>query len=78
MVAATPAHGELDKLHKGLVDGNTYWGATLDRETVIRRSAIGLSSDGKTLFVGIGDATEAPPSHAPMSHVGAQNVAQRT
>ncbi|MFO0552754.1 MAG: hypothetical protein U0271_30460 [Polyangiaceae bacterium] len=65
------------ELHKGLVvEENTLWGATLDRNTVIRRSAIGLSEDGGTLFVGISEATTALAIASAMQHVGAYNVAQ--
>ena len=36
------------------------WGATLDGNTVIRRSAVGLDRDGKVLFVAISNHTTAP------------------
>lgn len=67
---------EQGKLHPGLVDDNTYWGATLEGSTVIRRSAIGLSEDGKVLYVGVGDATAAPAIARAMKHAGAFDVAQ--
>jgi hypothetical protein len=68
---------ELGKMHPGLsADSATFWGATLDRETVIRRSAVGLSQDGQVLYVGIGDATTAGAIARAMSHAGAYNVAQ--
>jgi hypothetical protein len=68
---------ESGKLHPGLAnDENTYWGATLDKETIIRRSAIGVSEDGKTLFVGIGEATSAGAIAKAMQFVGAFHVAQ--
>jgi hypothetical protein len=68
---------ELGEMHPGLqLETNTHWGATLDRETVIRRSAIGLSQDGQVLYVGIGDATTARAIAQAMSHAGAYNVAQ--
>jgi len=64
-------------LHPGLVsDKNTYWGATLDGDTVIRRSAIGLSADGETLYSGIGDHTTARAIAIAMKHAGAADVAQ--
>jgi hypothetical protein len=65
------------ELHKGLaVEQNTLWGATLDKDTVIRRSAIGLSRDGLTLFVGISEATTALAIAKAMAHAGAHDVAQ--
>jgi hypothetical protein len=53
------------------------WGASsVSGTTVIRRSAVGLSRDGKVLFVGIGDhSTGAAIGHA-MNHAGAAFVAQ--
>jgi len=65
------------KFHDGLVsEKNTYWGATLNGDTVIRRSAIGLSKDGQVLYSGIGDHTTARAIAVAMKHVGATNVAQ--
>lgn len=64
-------------MHKGLLaEENTLWGATLDKDTVIRRSAIGISADGSTLFVGISEATTATAIARAMNHAGAANVAQ--
>jgi hypothetical protein len=64
-------------LHAGLRDeGNTFWGATLSGETVIRRSAIGLSGDGQVLYVGIGDHTTARAIAVAMKHAGAAAAAQ--
>jgi hypothetical protein len=64
-------------LHPGLRgEKNTFWGATLDGETIIRRSAVGLSSSGKVLYVGIGDSTSAKAIAVGMAHAGAANVAQ--
>lgn len=68
---------ELGKKHAGLtVEDNTYWGAKIGGDTVIRRSAIGISEDGQTLYVGIGDFTTAPAIARAMAHAGAHNVAQ--
>lgn len=65
------------QLHPGLtVKDNLNWGATIDGETVIRRSAIGLSADRKVLFVGIGDHTTAPSIAQAMQHVGVPTIAQ--
>ena len=64
-------------LHAGLRSPDTKnWGATLDGNTVIRRSAVGLSRDGKTLFVGISNSTTARTMALGMHHVGAVTVAQ--
>jgi hypothetical protein len=64
-------------LHVGLVSElNTQWGATLDGDTVIRRSAIGISADGNTLYSGIGDHVTARALAHGMQHVGAESVAQ--
>jgi hypothetical protein len=64
-------------LHPGLRSPDTKnWGATLDGNTVIRRSAVGLSSDGKTLFVGISNSTTARAMAFGMKHAGAVTVAQ--
>jgi hypothetical protein len=64
-------------MHKGLaIEENTMWGATLDKNTVIRRSAIGLGADGSTLYVGISDATTAAAIARAMHHAGAHAVAQ--
>lgn len=68
---------ENGEMHKGLlVDTNTHWGATLDKDTVIRRSAVGLSEDGKVLYVGISEATSATAIAKAMHFAGAFNVAQ--
>ena len=72
-----PCMFEQGKLHPGLtVEKNTRWGATLDGDTVIRRSAIGASADGKTVYVGIGDSTTATAIAKAMHHAGAHDVAQ--
>lgn len=52
------------------------WGATLDGETVIRRSAVGISEDGNILYVGISNHTTAPAIAWGMQHTGAVTVAQ--
>lgn len=64
-------------LHPGLrSEKNTYWGATLDGDTIIRRSAIGLDATGRVLYVGIGDFTTAKVIAVGMRHAGARYVAQ--
>lgn len=52
------------------------WGATLDGETVIRRSAIGLDQAGEVLYVGISNSTTAEALARGMQHAGAYTVAQ--
>ena len=64
-------------LHPGLRTADSRnWGATLEGKTVIRRSAVGLSADGRTLFVGISNATTARALALGMQHVGSRDVAQ--
>ena len=68
---------ENGELHPGLRSPDTKnWGATLDGNTVIRRSAVGLSNDGKTLFVGISNSTTARAIAFGMHRAGAVTVAQ--
>jgi hypothetical protein len=52
------------------------WGASVSGETIIRRSAIGLSEDGRFLFYGLGDAVTARSIGAAMLAVGAYDAAQ--
>jgi len=64
-------------MHVGLRHPETrQWGATLDGDTVIRRSAIGLDQSRLVLFVGIGNATTARALAHGMRHAGAVDVAQ--
>jgi hypothetical protein len=68
---------EQGQMHAGLaVESNTYWGSKIGGDTVIRRSAIGISADGRTLYVGIGDFTTATSIAKGMSHAGAHDVAE--
>jgi hypothetical protein len=65
------------KMNPRLADGFVKkWGSTLDGETVIRRSAMGLDAAGTTLFVGISNHTTAPAIALGMRHAGALSVAQ--
>jgi hypothetical protein len=57
-------------------DGAKKWGATLDGETVIRRSAIGIDAAGEVLYVGISNHTTAGVIALGMNHAGAATVAQ--
>ncbi len=64
-------------LHPGLVGGKGLkWGATLDGDTVIRRSGIGLNAARDVLYVSITNHTSARVLADGMRHCGAVDVAQ--
>jgi hypothetical protein len=69
---------ENDKLHAGLQAGAGLkkWGSTVDGETVIRRSGIGLNADRSVLFVAITNHTSARVLADGLHHAGATDVAQ--
>jgi len=69
---------EDDKLHAGLQAGAGLkkWGSTVDGETVIRRSAIGLNADRSVLYVAITNHTSARVLADGLHHAGASDVAQ--
>jgi len=69
---------ENDKLHAGLEAGAGLkkWGSTVDGETVIRRSAIGLNADRTVLYVAITNHTSARVLAEGLHHAGASDVAQ--
>lgn len=68
---------EDDVIHPRLEHGfEKKWGAQLDGKTVIRRSAIGISDDNRTLFVSITNHTTAKVLAEGMHHAGARTVAQ--
>ena len=52
------------------------WGATVSGDTVIRRSAIGLSEDGKVLYYGIGESMTAQAMARGMKAAGAHAAAE--
>jgi hypothetical protein len=63
--------------HRGLsVEKNTNWGAAVDGQTVIRRSAIGLDGTGRVLFYGMGDGLTASSMAYALAFAGARDVAQ--
>ena len=63
--------------HPALVQELTAsWGAAVGGDTVIRRSALGISKDGRTLFVGVGNRTTATALADGMRHAGAATAAQ--
>jgi hypothetical protein len=66
------------KLHPGIlyVSGNRKWGATLDGETVIRRSGIGLNQARDILYVSITNHTNARVLAEGLRHAGAADIAQ--
>jgi hypothetical protein len=65
------------RMHPRLAEGWVHkWGSTLDGQTVIRRSAIGIDASGSTLYVGISNHTTAPAIASGMRHAGAVTVAQ--
>jgi hypothetical protein len=68
---------ENGKLHPGLTYGaGLKWGATLDGETVIRRSAIGLNAERDILYVSITNHTTARVLADGLKHAGAVDIAQ--
>ena len=69
---------EHDQLHAGLLAGAGLkkWGATVDGETVIRRSAIGLNADRSVLYIAITNHTSARVLAEGLHHAGASDVAQ--
>jgi hypothetical protein len=68
---------ENNVMHLGLRSAeNRNWGATVDGDTVIRRSAIGLDEARRVLYVGISNHTTARALAMGMHHAGAIDVAQ--
>jgi hypothetical protein len=67
-----------NKIHPGILwkAGLKKWGATLDGETVIRRSAIGINQARDILYVSITNHTNARVLAEGMRHAGAVEVAQ--
>jgi hypothetical protein len=70
LVHAGVRHPELENMYA------TSWGAVVGGKTVIRRSALGLSKDGRTLFFGMGDSLTARTLADGMMAAGAHDVAQ--
>lgn len=68
---------ENGKIHPGLTAGSGLkWGATLDGDTVIRRSAVGLNASGSILYVAISNHTTARVFADGLRHAGATDIAQ--
>ncbi|MBM4358343.1 MAG: phosphodiester glycosidase family protein [Deltaproteobacteria bacterium] len=68
--------GEVEKVVESTGEYSKGWGATVSGETVIRRSSIGISEDGRTLFYGIGDAMTAQSLARGMKAAGAHSAAE--
>lgn len=63
--------------NKRLLDEfNKNWGASVDGDTIIRRSAIGLSRDKHFLFYGLGEAVSARSIGDALLAAGAYDAAQ--
>jgi hypothetical protein len=72
-----PCLVEQGVIHPGLsAELTTNWGAAIDGQTVIRRSAIGVDASGTVLFYGMGDGLTAPSIARALSAAGAVDVAQ--
>jgi hypothetical protein len=68
---------ESGKLNSALANEyNTHWGAAVGGNTVLRRSAVGISEDGKVLYFGMGDSLTARSLAEGMLAAGAHDVAQ--
>ena len=64
-------------IHPGLANEEAMsWGSAVGGDTVIRRSALGLSADGDTVFVSVSNHTTARAIALGMKHVGAVSVVQ--
>lgn len=57
-------------------EGNTGWGATVDGDTIIRRSGFGVDASRKIGFYVMGDALSAGTLAKALHTVGAQDAAQ--
>lgn len=72
-----PCMIEQGVLHPGLANPESRkWGSTLEGETVIRRSALGLDGSGNVLYMGVSNATTARALALGMQSAGAWTVAQ--
>jgi len=72
-----PCMLEQGVLHPGLADPSSRkWGATLEGETVIRRSALALAPRGDILYMGVSNATTARALALGMQSAGGWTVAQ--
>jgi hypothetical protein len=63
-------------VHKALTDGSKSWGAAVDGATVIRRSGVGISKDGNTLYYASGDGLTALTLAQALGAVGSHSSAE--
>lgn len=74
---AAPCMYEAGKLHPGLlVEKTRNWGAALEGDVVIPRSAVGLDSGRTTLYFSLSNDTTPRIMADGMRHAGATDVAQ--
>jgi hypothetical protein len=71
-----PCLVEDDAINPSASEANTNWGATVDGETVIRRSAIGVDATGRFAIYGMGDGLSTLTIARGMRAAGARDVAQ--
>ena len=71
-----PCLVEEGEINRRASDSATSWGAAVGGDTVIRRSALGLDADGKTLFYGLGESVTSESLARAMLAAGAANAAQ--
>jgi hypothetical protein len=71
-----PCLVEDGEVHKALGEHAKGWGATVSGDTVIRRSALGLSEDRQTLYYGLGEAMTAEAIAIGMKAAGAHWAAE--
>lgn len=64
------------KLHPGLFDENTNWGAALGGGTIVRRSAMGIDASGGVLFAAVSNHTSPRAIALAMLHAGSVAAAQ--
>jgi hypothetical protein len=67
---------EQGRYNPALHSENTAWGAAVGGNTVIRRSALGMSQDGALVYFGMGDALTAKSVADGMQAAGAYDIAQ--
>ncbi len=71
-----PCLVEDDILNPSASEANTNWGATVDGDTIIRRSALGVDAAGRFALYGMGDGLSTLTLARGMRLAGARDVAQ--
>jgi hypothetical protein len=71
-----PCLVEDDTLNPSASEANTNWGATVDGDTIIRRSALGVDASGRFAIYGMGDGLSTLTLARGMRLAGARDVAQ--